>query len=300
MVEIYQPFRTDDALRAGISKRRLAGTEFQRLFRGCHVSAERQIGLPLRAMAAITTLGAGDFACHHTAAKLYGAVVPDSCEVHLGVVGEMKRVRRDGIRTHRFTWRPALVSVAGVPMTTPEQTFLDLAAELDLVDLVILADSLIHKRRTSTQRLEAAAAQFRGRGARSARRAVELARAGSESPNETRVRLLMHFAGLPEPTLNPVITDHQGRKRRPDLAYLQAKIAIEFDGKYHLLGGEKQWKEDNDRRADLTALGWRFVVINGSDLFTKPDAVLRRILDAMRLAEMPVPRLDPSWRRYFG
>ena len=44
-----------------------------------------------------------------------------------------------------------------------------------------------------------------GRGCRLARRAASLAREGVDSPQETRLRLLLVLAGLPEPRVNVII-----------------------------------------------------------------------------------------------
>lgn len=91
----------------------------------------------------------------------------------------------------------------GLPVSTPEQTFLELAAAgLSLVDLVIVADGMIRAEHTAPGRLADAAAGWHGRGCRVARRAADLAREGVDSPMESRLRLLLVLAGLPEPRVN--------------------------------------------------------------------------------------------------
>jgi hypothetical protein len=54
-----------------------------------------------------------------------------------------------------------------VPVSTPAQTFLDLAAVgVGLVDLVVVADDLIKAGHTSPEQLSEAAAHWDGRGCR--------------------------------------------------------------------------------------------------------------------------------------
>jgi hypothetical protein len=119
----------------------------------------------------------------------------------------------------------------GLPISTPEQTFLDLAAGgIGLVDLLVVADGMIKAGHTSEQRLIDAAAQWSGRGCRAARRAASLARKGVDSPQETRLRLLLVLAGLPEPRVNLIIRGRDGSwRRRYDLAYEHLRLIIEYD-----------------------------------------------------------------------
>ena len=81
------------------------------------------------------------------------------------VSGKAGRTSRQGVKAHAKLDGTAVTRFRNLPVTTPEQTLLDLATSLDLVALVVLGDTLIRARRTSTasfgmpQRLGAAAAQ---------------------------------------------------------------------------------------------------------------------------------------------
>jgi hypothetical protein len=87
---------------------------------------------------------------------------------------------------------------------------------------------------TSPKRLIEAAGEWSGRGCRVARRAASLAREGVDSPQETRLRLLLVLAGLPEPHVNLIIRGRDGSwRRRYDLAYEQLRLIIEYDGRQH-------------------------------------------------------------------
>ncbi|XAS77913.1 DUF559 domain-containing protein [Dermatophilaceae bacterium Sec6.4] len=222
-------------------------------------------------------------ASHHTAARLLGGIVPDTDEVHLATVLD-KRSRTHGIRTHRYPAAPIVTTCRGVPTTTAEQTFVDLAGCLDLVDLVVLGDSLIRHGRTTPEQLISMTDSSSVRGAVRARKAARLVRVEVDSAYETRLRLLIMFAGLPEPVINYCILDGQGRTaRRFDLSYPHLMLAIEYDGRDHI-DRESQWRNDITRREELESAGWRFMVITGADLLQHPEHVLRRITGAVQAA----------------
>jgi hypothetical protein len=117
--------------------------------------------------------------------------------------------------------------------------------------LVVVADGLIKAGQTSPERLIAAAAHWSSRGCRVARRAASLARQGVDSPQETRLRLLLVLAGLPEPRVNLIIRGQDGSwRRRYDLAYEYLRLIIEYDGRQHA-EDTQQWLTDIFRREEL-------------------------------------------------
>ena len=86
------------------------------------------------------------------------------------------------------------------------------------------------------------------RGIRLAREAADLVRRGVDSPMESRLRLLLVLAGLPEPEVGrPVYSADGGWLAQPDLSYPALKIAIEYDGGHHLQDA-RQWQRDIRRR----------------------------------------------------
>jgi len=148
------------------------------------------------------------------------------------------------------------------PPHTPADTFVDLAADLTLVDLVVLGDSLVRRGLLAPRDLAAAAELAHGRGVRAARRAARLVRLGVDSAMETRLRLLLGQAGLPEPVVNLVIRDDVGtRLFRLDLAYPEVKVAIEYDGRQHA-ENRTQWVKDVGRREWFDGDGWRIVTVS--------------------------------------
>ena len=119
-----------------------------------------------------------------------------------------------------------------------------------------------------------------GRGTAVAERAVVLLDGRAESPQESRLRVLMHLAGLPDPVAQHEVRDRCGRLvARLDLAYPSARLAVEYDGDHHRDRG--QWRQDLVRRERLEAQGWRVVVVVGADLLGDPASVVARVRAAL-------------------
>lgn len=296
----WQPFTVGQARAVGISRDILRGKGFRSVFRGVYVAAAEPDSARLRAQAAMLVGPRGALVSHQTAATLWGAVVPEHPKVHLSVAGSGRWRGTAGIVVHTVTelGRPQVHE--GVPLTSPERTFLDLAARLSLVDLVVVGDSLVKKRRTTPAKLVSAAAAFRGRGARLATRAAGLVREGVDSPRETLTRMLIVLAGLPEPTVNVILYHDDGTwRRRCDLAYERLKISIEYDGRQHA-ENDQQWAGDVRRREEFDEDGWRVIVILSPDLYRHPDRALERIIRVRETRGIRRPRqLTPEWRQHF-
>lgn len=267
------------------------------LYRGVYVSAETPVTHRLLAEAALLLAEPGSYLSHHTAAQLWGGTVPDHADVH--VTYPRMRAQCFGIAAHRPKARQHVVRWMGLPVTGPAQTFLDLSHVLGLVDLVALGDSLVRKKRFTPDELVALAEKHRGPYSRLARRAARLVRAGVDSPMETKLRLLIVLAGLPEPEVDHRVHDDIGRLlRRYDLSYLEWRLIIEYDGRQHA-ESEEQWHHDIDRDEQLDDCELRRLVMVSKDIHRTPARTLTRIVRAMTRQGMTVPPLTDEWRRHF-
>lgn len=115
---------------------------------------------------------------------------------------------------------------------------------------------------------------------------------------ETRLRLLIVLAGLPEPRVNLIIRSERGGwKRRYDLAYEGVHLIVEYDGRQHSTDDD-QWLTDIFRREELDKLGWRLVVITWHGIYRDPLQTLERVRDA--LVDCGATgirrRFKPEWR----
>ncbi len=228
---------------------------------------------------------------------LWRGIAPAPCVAHVGGVDARRSVRGE-VRFRQYAVQPELRTLRGIPVTSPAQTFLDLADGLEFVELLVLGDSLIHRTDLTASGLRTAAAHFHGHRTQFAREVAAACRDDVESARETRARLLIMSAGLPEPTANLVVTLPDNRWRRIDLTYPRWKLGIEYDGRHHI-EREEQWERDILRREELEALGWRFVVLTNNDLYRTPATTLRRIVDAIEQLSGVRPTIAPGWLRYF-
>ncbi len=84
-------------------------------------------------------------------------------------------------------------------------------------------------------------------------------------------------------------------RRRLDLAYPQARLVIEYDGRQHA-ESTRQWQGDVRRREELDGDGWRLVVLLAPDIYRTPQHTLGRIRAAMHQCGMPLSPESEEWR----
>ncbi len=271
-------FTVADARALGISRGVLRGTQYRRVLGSVYVDGTVAVTPRLQAEAALL-LTAGAVASHQTALSLWTANDRPDDVVHVTVQRDPRLTlpRVSGLRVHEVQHLDRALR-DGLPLTPPERTFLDLAPYCDLTELVAAGDSLV--RRTEVEPahlLEAVGAAIGVRGVRLAREAAALVRAGVDSPMESLLRLLIVFGGLPEPQIGYVITDTAGGwLAEPDLSYPEVRLAIEYDGRHHLVDA-RQWRKDIRRRENLEREGWMVRVVTAYDLLHIPHTVVARI-----------------------
>ncbi|GAA3630683.1 DUF559 domain-containing protein [Microlunatus ginsengisoli] len=294
------PFTRAEALAAGLTPATLAGPRYRRLFHAVYV-ARGPIGVHQRGAGALRVCPPGAFLSHATAAALWGGVAPDTSETHVTVPPDSHRSKRQGIVAHQADGvRP--VRHRGLPVSSPTRAFVEVAStSRNLIELVVLGDSLVAARRTTPGELVEAADTYTGRGAHLARRAAALVRPGVDSPTETRLRLLIVLGGLPEPEVNRIVRHDDGAwRRRFDLSYPGHRLIVEYDGRQHV-DVRAQWAADLKRREELERDGWTLVVITGADLFGDPEGTLERIRRALADRGCRTPRRAPAqWYRLFA
>ena len=266
----------------GIPLSDLLGPDFTRLFHDTYVCSGQIITLRVRARTIMKRLPAATHVSHHTAVRLWGGVAPDSADIHVSMASREARCRRAGVSAHLGNPAAETTIWDGVHVSTPVPAFLDLASVgVTLVDLVIAGDTLTKANELDPKEFVAAAEAYQGRNARRARRAASLVRAGVDSPMETRVRLLIVLAGLPEPQVNVIVRIAGGKWRwRFDLCYPEYKLIIEYDGRQHAYDAE-QWSHDLERREWLDQDGWRIIVVISDGVYVHPLRTLQRVKAAL-------------------
>src|SRR5258708_37777639 len=126
----------------------------------------------------------------------------------------------------------------------------------------------LHRRIVSLTKLRSFCEAARGaKGAARLRRAVGLAEPATESPMETRLRMLLVMARLPRPRAQVSLEDEQGRPLgRPDLFYPEHRLILEYDGGVH----RESLAEANRRQNRLINYGYRLLRFTAADISPTP------------------------------
>ena len=144
VLDIGNPFTRADARAAGITVKELVSSRYQKVFYNLYVRADVVLTPQVRARAALRLASLDSYASHHTAAELWDLPVPHDDQTHITVPEHGERLRRQGLKSHLGQVDARRTVRAGIPVSTPEQTFIDLAAVgVKLVDLVVLGDAML-------------------------------------------------------------------------------------------------------------------------------------------------------------
>jgi very-short-patch-repair endonuclease len=316
------PFSVAAALDAGISASRMRGGDLERPFYGVRTipqmapegetTAEAEHRLLIAACRRYAPrLGADHFFSHETAARLWGCPLPERFEPTeaLHVSNPHRAVRTAGVIGHRVIGVER-ESRWELPVTGPADTWLALAAHLELDDLVAAGDHLILDPRVLDPRdirphvtlelLTERTESFSGRGARAAASALRLLRQGAESRPETLVRLLLSRAGFSGPELQAEIRDDVGRFIGfADLYWPAMKVVVEYDGEHHRTNSAQYARDEGRIEAFIEAKN-AVVRVRKGQLFGSPTTVVARVERAFRRqasvvgVELPKSTLDSS------
>jgi len=267
------PFTLDDARRFGLTRAHLRGLSWRRLARGTYAWTGLEDS-PLHDLhAARRRLPAESAFSGLTAAWLHGIdVAPCSpIEVTVGIRAGISA--RAGILLRRSKLaREDVTCIGGLCATSLVRTLAELCGRLNLVEAVVLADAALHSRRVSLKQLKSWAGSHSARpGIRRLRRVISDAEPASESPMESRLRMLLVHAGLPRPRAQVSIHDRWGRfAGRPDLYYESHRLGLEYDGGVH----RDALVDDNRRQNRLLRAGVTLLRFTAADVLGNPGAVV--------------------------
>jgi hypothetical protein len=159
-----------------------------------------------------------------------------------------------------------VMTVRGVVVTTPARTAFDIACRFPLDEAVASIDALARATRFEPADVDTVAERYRGRrGARAARAALALVDAGAESPQETRVRLLLIRAGFPPPETQIAVFDEWGQLvAELDMGWRDLMVGVDYEGGHHRRS-RHQVDKDIRRHEAITELGWNDVRVTAED-----------------------------------
>lgn len=254
-MELRLPFRGSAAVACGfITRAVLRGPRFRRLFPDVYVHADVEVDLAMRSLAAAVLVGGRGVLGGYSAAELLGASCgPLNAPAEVIVAGRRRAppgllVREEHVPLAE-RWQ-----VDGTIVTSPVRTALDIACRGSLVEAVAGVDALAHRFGFPPQDVVTCAYRHPGkRGAARLPQVVRLANPLAESPMETRIRPAIVLAGLPVPHLQYPVGPYW-----LDLAYPDLMLAVEYDGREHLI--QHRAMRDLDRQAHLTAAGWHRIL----------------------------------------
>jgi hypothetical protein len=276
------PFTIGDAEREGFSRFQLRSRNWRRLGRGTYVWA----GLEADSLGQLSALHArlplGCVFSGLTAARLHG-ITDDGSAIELTIPHGVSVHARAGLSLRSAELDPSDVCTCGsLPVTTPLRTCFDLARSLPVVEAVAALDQALHRGCVALPELRAYVAGGRGYpGIAQARCVVELVEPGTESPMESRLRMILVLGGLPRPQVQVELHDARDRFRaRPDLFYPRARLAIEYDGDNH----KDRLVADNRRQNRLQRAGYRLLRYTAPDVYGRAGAILDEVRAQLRAA----------------
>jgi very-short-patch-repair endonuclease len=264
-------FTGTDALTCGLAADDVLRMVRQGWWRVLHPAVYVASGAPLttsvREAAALAFHGSKSLLSHASAAHHHRLEVVVGRDVFVTLPFRAYYRPRPGIVLTRTRHMPPPVVKDGLVITPVHRTLVDLARDLDLPTLrSVLADA-VRRKRTTLERVLAAAEGLGGRaGLADLRRACDEIDPELESALEEEALPLLRAAGLIAPVRQREVHDLQGRfVGRLDFADEELKLAVEIDGWGHHSSPEAR-SRDSRRDRRLAALGWVVVRFTTDDV----------------------------------
>ncbi|GAB7143850.1 DUF559 domain-containing protein [Mycobacterium riyadhense] len=270
------PFVGSQALNRGAVTRNELRTRYRAVFRDVYIRRDAELTAAVKARAAWLSTGA-------VLAGLSAAAVLGTKWLDPAAPAEIVRADRHsqpGIVVHSYQLADDEVHTArGMRVTTAARTAFDIGCSLSVAKAVPILDALLNATGIKPADVIATADRHPGaRGIRRLRAGLDLADGGAESPQETRLRLLLVAAGLPKPETQIEFRDLH---IRVDLGWREWKVAVEYDGIQHWENRyQRSW--DIERIALLEAAGWTVIRVSAEMLSRRPAAIVARVTTKLR------------------
>jgi len=272
-----EPFIGSAAVRRGHVSRNELARDYKAIYRDVYIRRDIELTAQLRARAAWLSTGAT--LCGTSAAAVHGTkwLNPNKpAEIVRG-----NRRTQGAIVAH--TWKldsDEVCRVSGVDATTAARTAFDIGRCVPAVHAVPILDALMHATALRPATVQTVADRHPGaRGIAQLRSMLDVVDGGAESPQESKLRMLIVGAGLPRPETQ--IEFHDLRVR-VDMGWRQWKVAVEYDGIQHWTEGrQRSW--DIERIALLEDAGWSVIRVS-AQMMSRPDLIVERVRCKLRTA----------------
>ncbi|TDQ04310.1 DUF559 domain-containing protein [Labedaea rhizosphaerae] len=252
------------------------------------VLVDRRTMLTLPTKAAASLLAAGPTAAltGQTAALIHGCTAADAGIIHVLVPYARKVHNFPGTRIHNGSLdEDDVVELDRLRTLALDRVVADMLCDENRGMALACADQALGQldpRFRAEFKATVAERIMRRRDSRGRKRSaflLDLATGLPESPAESRLLLELVDSGLPIPVAQHPVVDLDGSVRyRLDFAWLEPKIALEYDG-YEAHAGRSERDELRDR--DLRRRGWLVIRADVDDL-RNPAAVVTQIRAAFR------------------
>lgn len=277
----HGPFTLQQAIDAGLTPRQLRSSAWKHLSFNWYCWAGLRVTDEMRLTTIHRGLPQGAAFSGATAARLHGLDVapPRRPEVivppALNIADRIQAtVRRVALPESDLAWR------LGFPVTSPLRTAFDLAGRLPLVEGVIAVDMALHRELIDLDTFRSyVQAHMMLPGVVRARRVVRHAEPRSESPMESKLRMLLVLGGLPRPEAQvDLFTEAGAFVGRADLYYRKVSLAVEFDGANH----RERLVSDDRRQNRFQDIGAALLRYTAPDLMERPGAIVAEVSAALR------------------
>lgn len=281
------PFLGAQALRAGRLTDHGLRTRYRAVYRNVYLGRDVEMTALRRAAAASLWAGPDAVLVGVSAAAVWGTK-------WLNANSPAELVRPDrhsprGIVVRSFALSADDVVVrAGLRITTAARTAFDIARLTPEPEAVPVLDALLRATRISgADVLDLVASHPGTRGVRRAEATLALVDGGAESPQESRVRVMLIKAGLPTPETQIEFFNEYGEAFiRSDMGWRRWKVLVEYDGVQHW-SDSRQRAWDIERTAVLESMGWAVVRVSAA-MLRRPEVFIERVRAKLRERGCPV------------
>lgn len=190
---------------------------------------------------------------------------------------------RPGLRAHSALLPDdELCLLGGLLVVTPARAVLDVAREEQLVEAVAVGDAALRLGIAGQPGIDAAlAGAARLRNVERARSVVRHLEPRTESPMESRYRMLLVLGGVPRPDAQFDVYDEQGHVGRTDF-HLDG-VVLEYDGRKERLKRDR-FTGDRSRQNRIADTGLEIRRFTSYDYYSRPHGHV--CADVMRAVEL--------------
>lgn len=257
--------------------RRVRAGRLHRIHRGVYAVGHLSLTRNAHFMAAVLACGEGAALSHFSAAVLWGLIDDRGGPIH--VTAERRR-RRKGLIVHEAELTGERVRRAGIAVTTPARTLIDLADVAPRRTVERAIDEAAYLR-LDVGRIEPRCGRAGGGRLAAVMAAHTPGSTRTRSPLEEMFLALCDTHRIERPEVNVQIEGYEC-----DFVWRAAGLIVETDGAA-AHSGERRRERDLARDAELVAAGWRVSRVSHLRLLNEPERTAGQIKRGLRPAPRP-------------